>query len=113
LVISSYGTNMTMPVMPVIIPKNRVVMSLFALAVNDAFKYPYYFSMFPAGSDGTHEISRGFFEIAKEWAPALRTVAIISADTDFAKKSGRRSPRQRDHNGLSDRLQTQLSTDHS
>ena len=50
LVISSYGTNMTMPVMPVVIPKNRVVMSLFALAVNDEFKYPYYFSMFPAGS---------------------------------------------------------------
>src|SRR5215468_10772269 len=41
LVISSYGTNMTMAVMPVVIPKNRVVMSLFALAVNDEFKYPY------------------------------------------------------------------------
>ncbi|MGA7252105.1 MAG: ABC transporter substrate-binding protein, partial [Pseudolabrys sp.] len=87
LVISSYGTNMTMPVMPVVIPKNRVVMSLFALAVNDEFKYPYYFSMFPAGSDGIHEISRGFFEIAKEQRPALRTVCIIGADTDFAKKA--------------------------
>ena len=87
LVISSYGTNMTMPVMPVVIPRNRVVMSLFALAVNDEFKYPYYFSMFPAGSDGIHEISRGFFEIAKEQRPALRTVCIIGADTDFAKKA--------------------------
>jgi branched-chain amino acid transport system substrate-binding protein len=87
LVISSYGTNMTMAVMPVVIQKNRVVMSLFALAVNDEFKYPYYFSMFPAGSDGIHEISRGFFVIAKEQRPALRTVCIISADTDFAKRA--------------------------
>ena len=85
LVIASYGTNMTLPAMPVVIPKNMVVMSLFSLAINDEFKYPNYFSMFPVGSDGVREISRGFFEIAKE--QKLQTVAIVGADSDFAKKA--------------------------
>jgi hypothetical protein len=86
LVISSYGTNMTVPAMPVVIPRNLVLMSLFSLAVNEEFRYPNYFSMFPAGPDAVHDISRGFFEIAKEQQPKLQTVAIIGADTDFAKR---------------------------
>ena len=87
LVMSSYGTNMTMPAMPVVMPKNLVLMSLFALAVNEQFNYRNYFSMFPAGPDAVHDISRGFFEIAKEQQPRLQTVAIVGADTDFAKKA--------------------------
>jgi branched-chain amino acid transport system substrate-binding protein len=87
LVISSYGTNMTMPAMPVVIPRNLVLMSLFSLAVNEEFKYPNYFSMFPAGPDAVHDISRGYFEIAREQQPRLQTVAIVGADTDFAKKA--------------------------
>jgi branched-chain amino acid transport system substrate-binding protein len=85
LVFSSYGTNLTAPVMPVAIPRNVVVMGLFALAINDQFNYPYYFSMFPAGPDAVHEFSRGYFEIARE--QKLQTVAIIGADSDFAKKA--------------------------
>jgi branched-chain amino acid transport system substrate-binding protein len=85
LVITSYGTNLSVPSMPVIIPRNMVLMGLFALAVNDQFNYPMYFSMFPAGPDAIHEFSRGFFEIAKE--QKLQTVAIVSADSDFAKKA--------------------------
>jgi branched-chain amino acid transport system substrate-binding protein len=87
LVLSSYGTNLSMPAMPVVMPKNLVLMSLFALAVNEQFHYPNYFSMFPAGPDAVHEISRGFFEIAKEQQPKLQTVAIVGADSDFAKKA--------------------------
>jgi branched-chain amino acid transport system substrate-binding protein len=87
LVVSSYGTNMTMPAMPVVMPKNLVLMSLFALAVNEQFNYRNYFSMFPVGPDAVHDISRGFFEIAKEQRPHLQTVAIVGADTDFAKKA--------------------------
>lgn len=87
LVLSSYGTNMSMPAMPVVMPKKLVLMSLFALAVNEQFRYPNYFSMFPAGPDAVHEISRGFFEIAKDQQPGLQTVAIVSADMDFAKKA--------------------------
>jgi branched-chain amino acid transport system substrate-binding protein len=85
LIFSSYGTNLTAPVMPVAVPRNVVVMGLFALAINDQFHYPYYFSMFPAGPDAVHEFSRGYFEIARE--QKLQTVAIVGADSDFAKKA--------------------------
>jgi branched-chain amino acid transport system substrate-binding protein len=85
LVFSSYGTNLTAPVMPVAMPRNVVVMGLFALAINDQFNHPYYFSMFPAGPDAVHEFSRGYFEIARE--QKLQTVAIVGADSDFAKKA--------------------------
>lgn len=86
LVMTSYGTNLAVPSMPVVIPRGKVLFGLFALAVNDQFSYPRYFSMFPAGPDAIHEFSRGYFEIAKK--QNLKTVAIISADTDFAKKAG-------------------------
>jgi branched-chain amino acid transport system substrate-binding protein len=85
LAFTSYGTNLSVPSMPVVIPRNYVLMGLFALAVNEQFNYPYYFSMFPAGPDAVHEFSRGYFEIAK--AQQLTTVAIVGADTDFAKKA--------------------------
>src|SRR5262245_47558679 len=87
LVLSSYGTNMSMPAMPIVMPTNKVLMSLFALAVNEEFHYPNYFSMFPAGPNAVQEISRGFFEIAREQQHGLHTVAIVSADMDFAKKA--------------------------
>ncbi len=87
LVISSYGTNLTAPAMPVVMPRGLVFMGLFALAINEEFQYPYYFSMFPAGPDAVHEFSRGFFELAKQIQPRPQTVAIIGADTDFAKKA--------------------------
>src|SRR6266853_6286665 len=80
LVLTSYGTNLSVPSMPVVIPRNYVLLGLFALAVNENFNYPYYFSMFPAGPDAIHEFSRGYFEIAK--AQGLSTLAIVGADTD-------------------------------
>jgi branched-chain amino acid transport system substrate-binding protein len=85
LVFTSYGTNLSVPSLPVVVPRNYVLMGLFALAVNENFNYPYYFSMFPAGPDAVHEFSRGYFEIAK--AQGLNTLAIVGADTDFAKKA--------------------------
>src|SRR5215831_679543 len=85
LVFTSYGTNLSVPSMPVVIPRNYVLLGLFALAVNSEFNYPYYFSMFPAGPDAVREFSRGYFEIAKE--QNLQTVAIAGADSDFAKKA--------------------------
>jgi branched-chain amino acid transport system substrate-binding protein len=85
VVFSSYGTNLTAPIMPVVIPRNVVLMGLFALAINEQFNYPYYFSMFPAGPDAVHEFSRGYFALAKE--QKLQTVAIVGADSDFAKKA--------------------------
>ncbi len=39
IVVSGYGTNMTVPAMPVVMAHNRMFMTLFALGVNADFKY--------------------------------------------------------------------------
>src|SRR5499427_10693826 len=39
LVFTSYGTNLSVPSMPVVIPRNYVLLGLFALAVNSEFNY--------------------------------------------------------------------------
>jgi branched-chain amino acid transport system substrate-binding protein len=44
LLVSSYGTNLTVPAMPVAISHNRLFFGLFALAANDEFHYPRYVS---------------------------------------------------------------------
>ncbi len=85
VVLGSYGTNLTAPALPAVVPKGKVFFGLFALAVNDEFRYPNYFSMFPAGPDSVREFSRGYFDLAK--GAGLTSVAIVSADTDFAKKA--------------------------
>ncbi len=85
LVLTSYGTNLSVPSMPVVISRNYVLLGLFALAANSEFNYPYYFSMFPGGPEAAREFSRGYFEIAKE--QRLQTVAIAGTDSEFAKKA--------------------------
>ena len=49
LVISGYGTNVTVPAMPVVMEHKRLFMTLFALGVNSEFKYSRFFGMLPAG----------------------------------------------------------------
>jgi branched-chain amino acid transport system substrate-binding protein len=85
VVLGSYGTNLTAPALPTVMPTHKIFLSLFALAANEEFHYPNYFSMFPAGPDSIKDFSRGYFELAK--GAGLKTVAIVSADTDFAKKA--------------------------
>src|SRR5277367_1574918 len=87
LVISSYGTNLTAPAVPVAMQHDMLFMGLFALAINAEFNYPNYFSMFPAGPDPIHNFSRAFFELAAAQQPKPQTVAIVGADSDFAKKA--------------------------
>ena len=65
LVVSAYGTNVTAPALPVVIQHNMTFMGLFAMDVNEEFRYPKYFSMLPVGPDPRAAISEGFFEIVK------------------------------------------------
>ena len=60
-VVSGYGTNIAAPAMPVVIAHNKTFISLFALDINEEFKYPNYFSMLPVGPDPRRAITRGFF----------------------------------------------------
>src|SRR5579872_5491601 len=53
LLISSYGTNLVVPAMPVAISHDRLFFGLFALAANTQFHYPKYFSMLVFGPEPT------------------------------------------------------------
>jgi branched-chain amino acid transport system substrate-binding protein len=59
LLVSSYGTNLVVPAMPVAIQKKRLFFGLFALAANDEFHYPKYFSMLPFGPDPVKTFAEG------------------------------------------------------
>jgi len=84
LVVSSYGTNEIAPAMPIIMRKKLVFPSLFGLAVNDEFKYDRYFQIMPAGPEPKLDWTRGFFALAMDQNPKPKTVAIVSADAEFA-----------------------------
>jgi branched-chain amino acid transport system substrate-binding protein len=84
VVISSYGTNQVAPTMPIIVRKNKTFISLFALDVNDKFKYPRYFSILPTGPNTKTSFTLGFFEAAVAQKPKPTTLALAAADADFS-----------------------------
>jgi branched-chain amino acid transport system substrate-binding protein len=87
LVVSGYGTNIAAPAMPVIIAHNMTFMGLFALDINEEFKYPKYFSMLPVGPDPRPAISAGFFEIVKQYKDklGLKTMALAVGDGEATR----------------------------
>jgi branched-chain amino acid transport system substrate-binding protein len=89
IVVSGYGTNMTVPAMPIVMAHNRMFMTLFALAVNSDFNYPRFFGMIPAGpaANARQAFSRGFFDIAKAMNPRPKTLAIVGADAEASRNA--------------------------
>ena len=87
LLVSSYGTNLTVPAMPVAISHNRLFFGLFALAANDKFHYPRYFSMLPFGPDPQKTFAHEFFVMAMAQRPKPKTIAIVGTDAEFQHKA--------------------------
>jgi branched-chain amino acid transport system substrate-binding protein len=87
LLVSSYGTNLVVPAMPILIAHNRLFFGLFALAANDKFHYPKYFSMLPFGPEPVKTFAQGFFDLAAAQNPKPETVAIVAADAEFQQKA--------------------------
>jgi len=87
LLISSYGTNLVAPAMPIVMQKNRLFFGLFALGVNSEFHYPKYFSMLVFGPDPKPTFSKGWFEIAMAQDPKPKTVALVTADAEFGRNA--------------------------
>jgi branched-chain amino acid transport system substrate-binding protein len=89
IIVSGYGTNMTVPAMPIVMAHNRMFMTLFALAVNSEFKYPRFFGMIPAGpADGARQaFSQGFFDVVKSMNPRPKTLAIVGADAESSRNA--------------------------
>src|SRR5438132_1680864 len=89
LVISAYGTNVTAPALPVVIQHNKTFIGLFAMDVNEEFRYPKYFSMLPVGPDPRAAISEGFFEIVKAHKEklGLNTIALPVDDGEATRNT--------------------------
>ncbi len=84
LVLSGYGTVPTAAAMPVVMQHKKLILSLFALAANDAFNYDRYFQLQPNGPNAKFEFSKGFFEIASALRPKPQTVALVGADAEYS-----------------------------
>jgi branched-chain amino acid transport system substrate-binding protein len=87
LLVSSYGTNLVAPAMPIVMQKNRLFFGLFALGVNSEFHYPKYFSMLVFGPDPKPTFSKGWFDIAMAQNPKPQTVALVTADAEFGRNA--------------------------
>ncbi len=89
LAVSGYGTNVTVPAMPIMIEHKRLFMTLFALGVNSEFKYKRFFGMLPAGpsAEARQAFSKGFFDIAKAMKPPVKPLAIVGADAEASRNS--------------------------
>jgi branched-chain amino acid transport system substrate-binding protein len=87
LVVSGYATNMVAPAMPVVMQKNKVFPSLFALDANAEFKYPKYFSVLPTGPDTKASFTEGVFEMALKQNPKPTTVALAAEDAEFSNNA--------------------------
>lgn len=89
IVVSGYGTNMTVPAMPVVMAHNRLFVTLFALAVNLEFKYPRFFGMIPAGpaAQAKRAFSKGFFDVARSMNPPPKTLAIVGTDAESSRNA--------------------------
>jgi len=84
VLVSGYATVQIAPALPVMIQNNKTFVSLFGLAVNSEFHYDRYFSMIPSGPDPKPAFTAGFFDVAMQQSPKPQTVAIASADMEFA-----------------------------
>jgi len=75
---SPYGTNLVAP---------ALLIGLFALGANHAFRYPKYFSMLPAGPTPRQSFTEGFFDVAVAQDPKPQRVAIAAEDAEFSRNA--------------------------
>jgi branched-chain amino acid transport system substrate-binding protein len=117
LVVSGYATNMVAPAIPVVMQKNKTIISLFALDANAEFKYPRYFSYIPTGGPNPKQtISEGFFQVAAAQNPKPQTVAIAAEDAEFsrnASEGARANAKQYGFNVVYDKTYPPNTTDFS
>jgi branched-chain amino acid transport system substrate-binding protein len=88
LVVSGYATNMVAPAIPIVMQKNKMIISLFALDANAEFKYPRYFSWIPSSGPRPRQVlTEGFFQVAAAQSPKPQTIAITAEDAEFSRNA--------------------------
>jgi branched-chain amino acid transport system substrate-binding protein len=88
LVVSGYATNMVAPVIPVVMQRNKTIISLFALDANAEFRYPRYFAWIPSsGPQPKQVLTEGFFQVAAAQNPKPQTLTIAAEDAEFSRNA--------------------------
>jgi branched-chain amino acid transport system substrate-binding protein len=85
LLVSSYGTALQVPAIPLAMRNKRVMMGMVGVASNKQFNYPGFFQISPAGPEPHLEFSRGFFETAMAQTPKPTTLALVGTDVELSK----------------------------
>jgi len=83
LIVSSYGTNVIAPAIPIAMQRKMCFMTLFGTNPNGRFKYDKYFQIMPNGPDPAVGLTKGFFEVAMTMNPKPKTVALVGADAEY------------------------------
>src|SRR5262245_30355296 len=78
------ASNVIVAAMPLVIARNKLLVALVALGVNDAFGYSRYFQTAPWGADASSAMTQGFFEVARGAAPQVKSVALVGLDAEAA-----------------------------
>ena len=83
LIVSSYGTNVIAPAIPIAMQRKMAFMTLFGTNPNAKFKYDRYFQIMPNGPDPAVGLTKGFFDVAMTMNPKPATVALVGADAEY------------------------------
>jgi branched-chain amino acid transport system substrate-binding protein len=83
LIVSSYGTNVIAPAIPVAMQRKMAFMTLFGTNPNGRFNYDRYFQIMPNGPEPAVGLTKGFFEVAMTMDPKPKTVALVGADAEY------------------------------
>ena len=87
LIVSGYASTQIAAAMPIAIQRKKLLVSLFGTGINEAFKYPKYFSMIPNGPTPKPAFTRGFFKVAEVQQPKPETIALAYADAEFGQNA--------------------------
>ena len=83
LIVSSYGTNVIAPAIPIAMQRKMAFMTLFGTNPNGKFKYDRYFQIMPNGPEPAVGLTKGFFDVAMSMTPKPATVALLGADAEY------------------------------
>src|SRR5260370_4422554 len=87
LVIGPYATVPAAAAMVAVIPKNKVFIILFGLAVNTQFNYPKFFAMIPTAPAPKPSFTEGLFAVAAAQNPQPMTAVLNPRGQGIPKKS--------------------------
>jgi branched-chain amino acid transport system substrate-binding protein len=87
LIVSGYASTQIAAAMPIAIQRKKLFVSLFGTGINEAFKYPKYFSMIPNGPTPKPAFTRCFFKVAEVQQPKPETIALAYADAEFGQNA--------------------------